>query len=67
MPNPSDYSDKQKWMEDCMHQTKTVEKKPQDQAVAICLNRWREKGKKASIASRLRGVAREIAMIDDAW
>lgn len=45
MPNPGKYKDKQKWMEDCMHQTKTVEGKPQDQAVAICLSKWRNKGK----------------------
>jgi len=46
MPNPSNYSDQNKWMDDCMHQMRKVEKKPQDQSVAVCLNRWREKDKK---------------------
>ena len=46
MPNPAKYKDKHKFMGDCMHQVKTVEGKPQDQAVAQCLAMWREKGKK---------------------
>ena len=46
MPNPNKYTDKQKFMEDCMHQVKTVEGKPQEQAVAQCLAMWRGKGKK---------------------
>lgn len=46
MPNPDKYSDKQKFMDDCMHQVKKVEGKPQDQAVGQCLSMWREKGKK---------------------
>jgi 2'-5' RNA ligase len=48
MPNPEDYSrdDKQKYMEDCMHQVQTVEGVPHDQAVAQCLGMWGNKGKK---------------------
>jgi hypothetical protein len=48
MPDPKNYGkkDKQKFMEDCMHQVKTVEGKPQEQAVAQCLAIWRGKGKK---------------------
>lgn len=63
MPDPRKYDDKQEWMSDCMHQTKKVEGKPQDQSVAICLSRWREKGKKKkkkSAAEVLRQVAMEI-------
>jgi len=44
MPNPADYkkNEKQKYMEECMHQTRKVEKLPQDQSLGICLGRWRE-------------------------
>jgi hypothetical protein len=70
MPNPSDYDkkDKQKYMEDCMHQTRKVEKKPQGESVAICLSRWREdKGedkKSKSAHSILRGIAERILAND---
>jgi len=60
MPNPSKYSDKQKWMDDCMHQNRKVEGKPQDQSVAICLNMWHNKDKKKrkkSAGDILRGLA----------
>lgn len=46
MPDIKKYDDKQKWMGDCMHQNKKVEGKGQAQSVAICLNMWRDKGKK---------------------
>jgi hypothetical protein len=46
MPNPKKYTDKREWMDDCMHQTRKVEKKDQDQSVAICLSMWRNKDKK---------------------
>lgn len=46
MPNPNKYKDKTEFMNDCMHQVDTVEKKPHDQAVAQCLSMWHEKGKK---------------------
>jgi hypothetical protein len=48
MPNPSKYKDKSEFMEDCMHQTRRVEKMPQDKSVAVCLNMWRDKDKKKS-------------------
>lgn len=61
MPDPKDYDDKQSFMGACMHQVKTKEGKPQDQAVAQCLSMWRNKKKAASvlnrIASRLDNVA----------
>jgi len=47
VPDPKKYSDKQDFMDDCMHQTKKVEGKPQAQSVAVCLNMWRNKGKKS--------------------
>jgi len=46
MPDPTKYSDKQQWMGDCMHTLRREEGKPQGQAVAVCLNMWRNKGKK---------------------
>lgn len=46
MPDPNKYDDKKEWMSDCMHTSIKEEGKPQGQAVAICLNMWRNKGKK---------------------
>jgi len=46
MPDPKKYSDKQDWMDDCMHQNVKEEGKLQGQSVAICLNTWRSKNKK---------------------
>lgn len=66
MPNPAKYKDKAKYMEDCMHQTRKVEKLPQGQSVAVCLSRWREeKGgnkpkKKEGTHHLLRNLARMI-------
>lgn len=65
MPDPSKYKDKQKWMEDCMHQTKTEEGKPQDQAVAICLSMWRNKGKDKDKAAALNNLAKSLDKIAD--
>jgi 2'-5' RNA ligase len=48
MPNPKKYKNKKKWMRDCLHQTLHVEKKDKNQGLALCLNRWREKGKKVA-------------------
>ena len=62
MPDPKKYSDKKKYMDDCMHQTRKVEKKPQDESVAICLSRWREEkgGDKTGAHEVLRGIAKRI-------
>jgi len=46
MPDPNDFKTKKNWMGACMRQNLKVEGKEQDQAVAICLNMWREKHKK---------------------
>jgi hypothetical protein len=43
MPSPKKYKSKPKYMKSCMHQVKTVEGKPQKQAVAQCLNVWKNK------------------------
>ncbi len=42
MPDPAKYkpTEKARYMEDCMHQTVKVEKKPKDQALAVCLSVW---------------------------
>lgn len=45
MPNISDFSNEKDWMSACMHQVVTVEGKPREQAIARCLNQWRQKGK----------------------
>lgn len=47
MPNPAQYKNTEesykKYMRDCMHTTLHKEKKKQkNQAIAICLNRWRK-------------------------
>lgn len=47
MPDPGKYKSKANYMEECMHQTRKIEKLPQDQSLGICLGRWRkEKGGK---------------------
>lgn len=45
MPDPKKFKTEEEWMSACMHQVKTVEGKPQDQAVAQCLNMWRNRDK----------------------
>lgn len=61
MPNPGKYDSKNSWMDACMHQVKKVEGKPQNQAVAQCLNMWRNKDKKKKSASYyLRQTALDI-------
>lgn len=62
MPNPKEYSNKRDWMDACMHQCITVEKKEQEQSVAQCLNQWRDKVKKSArkvVASFLEAVDKE--------
>jgi len=53
MPDPGKYKNKAQYMEDCMHQTRKVEKMPQEQSLAVCLGKWREEkgGKKPKKAS----------------
>jgi hypothetical protein len=48
MPDPAKFTSKKNFMEECMHQTRKVEKLPQDQSIAVCLSKWREEkgGKK---------------------
>jgi hypothetical protein len=53
MPNPANYKDRSKFMEDCMHQVKTIEGEPQEKAVAKCLGMWGNKDKKKKCASDL--------------
>lgn len=43
MPNPKKYKSQKKFMKACMHQVKKVEDKPQKQAIAQCLNMWKNK------------------------
>lgn len=61
MPNPNEFSNERDWMDACMHQLKKVEKKDQDQSVAICLNRWRDRNKSARrvIASFFEAIDKE--------
>jgi hypothetical protein len=51
LPNPVKYKDKSKFMEDCMHQVKTVEGEPQEVSVGKCLGMWKNKEKKKKCAS----------------
>lgn len=61
MPNPADYKNQNLFMDDCMHQVKTVEGEPQDTSVAKCLGMWRGKGKKKeSAADIVRGLAKQL-------
>jgi 2'-5' RNA ligase len=43
MPDPQKYKDEKEFMEDCMHQVKKVEGKPQDQALGQCFGMWENK------------------------
>ncbi len=47
MPNPNKFKNEKEWMSACMHQLLKVEKKDHDEAVAQCLNMWRQRKKKA--------------------
>lgn len=60
MPNPNKYKQKSKWMRDCMHQNMHVEKKDRDQSVAICLNRWKQKGSKRCLSNILKNIYASI-------
>jgi HK97 family phage major capsid protein len=44
MPNPNDYESETEWMKVCVPK-RIEEGNEQDQAVAACLNMWRERGK----------------------
>lgn len=46
MPNPKDFSNKQDFVGECMHQTVKIEKMDRDQGIAQCLGMWGGKGKK---------------------
>ena len=46
MPDPNKFSDKQDFMDACMHQVVTVEGKPQPQAVSQCIGMWESRNKK---------------------
>jgi hypothetical protein len=65
VPNPNDYDkkDKQKFMADCMHQVKTVENKPQDEAVSQCLGMWGNKDKKKCASEIIRKIAFKLLAI----
>lgn len=64
MPNPKKYTDQNVFMDDCMHQVKTVEGEPQKKAVGKCLGMWAEKGKSKKCASELiRELAKKLLEI----
>lgn len=48
MPNPKEYKNEKEWMSACMPHLLNIEKKKRDQAVAQCLNMWRQWKKKAN-------------------
>lgn len=56
MPNPKNFKDEQSFMSACIVQAKSEGKK-QDQAVAMCLSMWKNKGKKKAIASLIKECA----------
>ena len=65
MPDPKKYKDKQVFMEDCMHQVKTVEGEPQEKAVSKCLGMWGSKGdsKKKCASELIRKLSRKLLSI----
>lgn len=46
MPDPNKFSDKQDFMDACMHQVVKVEGKSQPQGVAQCIGMWESRSKK---------------------
>lgn len=66
MPNPKSYSNQQDWMDACMSAQKDEGKNMKDegdrkQAVAICLNMWRDRNKKKkSAAEYIRSIVKFI-------
>jgi 2'-5' RNA ligase len=67
MPDPKKYksTEKTKYMEDCMHDTLHVEKKPRDQAIAVCLNRWREEHGESKVASKIEKIVQQAKKVND--
>lgn len=47
MPNPKQYKNQSHWMKDCFYKIVEEEKKDKEQGIAICLNMWRDRHKKA--------------------
>jgi hypothetical protein len=60
MPNPKRFKDEKTFMKECMHQLLHVEHKNRDQAIAQCMNLWRQKGKKCCLTGFLREVAASL-------
>lgn len=65
MPNPKNYEDKDSWMDACMSQQKDEGKNlsdedERDQAVAICLNMWRDRDKKTASKSKVASAAKAL-------
>lgn len=62
MPDPKDFKDKQDFMSECIHQVKTIEDEPQDEAVGRCLGMWRGKGKKKQVLASdiIRDLAKRL-------
>jgi hypothetical protein len=46
MPDPNKYTNKQDWMDACMHHLRRNEGKKQEESVAQCVGMWATKGKK---------------------
>jgi len=56
MPDPQKFKNERSFMNECMHVTLNVEKKDRDQAIAQCINMWknRSKGKKRALAEVMK-------------
>ena len=62
MLDPKKYDNQNDWMDACMHSMRREEGKPQQQSVAVCLSKWRnkdkkKKGQKKCAADYVRGLA----------
>jgi hypothetical protein len=58
MPNPNKYKDEKEFMRECMHTTLHMEKKDRDNAIAQCLNQWRNR--KKCVAELLRELSANL-------
>jgi len=64
MPNPNNYTNKENFMSDCLRQTINVENKDRDQGIAMCLNMWKNKGKKKKKGNEMpeNKIARRVVL-----
>lgn len=54
LPSPKKFKDQKAFMKECMHQTLHMEKKEKDQAIAQCMQMWRDRSKKKAVSEVIK-------------